>query len=140
MEKINYTKRQKGYYKVLIKCEKNIVNNINKFIEQLVNLYGTSSPFELCKKLHINIIFIELPESTNGLFVKTKENMKLILIKNTLKIKEIRKVCAHELAHAVLHGNTNAICLEKNEELLQKLDKEADCFAKYLLSYKKDDI
>ncbi len=113
------------------------MDKISECIENLVNLYGTNSPFELCKKLNINIIFIDLPENTNGLFVKTKENMKLILIKNTLEIDAIRKVCAHELAHAILHGNTNAICLEGNEELLKKLDKEADYFAKYLLSYKK---
>ena len=82
------------------------MGKISECIENLVNLYGTNSPFELCKKLNINIIFIDLPENTNGLFVKTKENMKLILIKNTLKIKEIRKVCAHELAHATLHRNS----------------------------------
>lgn len=116
------------------------MNNINKFIETIVNLYGTNSPFKLCEKLHINIIFIDLPENTKGLFVKTKENMKLILIKNTLEIDEIRKVCAHELAHAILHSDTNAMCLEGDEELINKLDKEADYFAKSLLSYKSNNI
>ena len=116
------------------------MDKISECIENLVNLYGTNSPFELCKKLNINIIFIDLPENTNGLFVKTKENMKLILIKNTLKIKEIRKVCAHELAHAILHSNTNAMCSERNGDLIQKLDEEADCFAKILISYNINDI
>lgn len=115
---------------------KHTVKNIDKIVEDLVNLYNTSSPSELCEKLHIIVLFRDdLPKCTNSIFVKTKENKKLILIKNGLKIDEIKKLCAHELAHAVMHSDINAICIESNKKLLKKLEKEADYFAKKLISY-----
>lgn len=111
------------------------MNNIVNLVNQLVKLYKTNSPFKLCKELGISIIFIDLPKKTKGVFVKTKSNKKIILINRKIlnEEKKIEEVCAHELAHAVLHSGINAFSIEKNKKLVKKLDKEANFFAKILL-------
>lgn len=113
------------------------MDKIAKLVDELTSLYKTRSPLELCKKLNINVIFIDLPQSTNGLFVKTKDNRKLILINKDIILKDsekLKKVCAHELGHALLHSDQNICCFESNLNLVKTLDEEADAFAKALLN------
>lgn len=113
------------------------MDKIAKLVNELVRLYKTNSPLELCKKLDINVIFIDLPQNTNGLFVKTKGNRKLILINKEVILKnseKIKNICAHELGHALLHSNQNICCFEGNLNLIKKLDEEADAFSKALLN------
>ena len=111
------------------------MNKIVSLVNQLVKLYKTKSPFKLCKELGINIIFIDLPKKTKGVFVKTKSNKKIILINRKIlnKREKIEEVCAHELAHAILHSGINTFSIEKNKKLVKKLDEEANFFAKILL-------
>ena len=95
--------------------------------------YGTNSPFELCKKLNINVLFVDLPENMDGFFLNSRSKNS-ILIKKDLSISEQEKVCAHELAHALLHSCINAINYEeKNPEYIAFLENEANSFSKFLL-------
>jgi len=113
------------------------VDKIAKLVDELTRLYKTNSPFELCKKLDINVIFIDLPQNTNGLFLKTKDNRKLILINKEVILnnsEKIKNICAHELGHALLHSDKNICCFENNLHLIKELDEESDAFAKALLN------
>ena len=107
--------------------------NIKKFVCDLIEKHGTRSPFELCEKLDINILFVDLPDSVNGFFLNS-QSKKSILIKNTLSSRQKEKVCAHELAHALLHSCVNAVNFEGNNlGDIDALEKEAHTFSKLLL-------
>ena len=58
-------------------------SNIKNFVHNLIEKYGTNSPFELCKKLNINILFVDLPDNVNGFFLNSQVKSS-ILIKKTL--------------------------------------------------------
>lgn len=106
---------------------------IKQLVCNLVGKYGTNSPFELCKKLNINVLFVDLPESVDGFFLNSRSKSS-ILIKKNLSMAEKEKVCAHELAHALLHSRINAINYEeKNPEFIALLENEANSFSKFLL-------
>ncbi len=109
------------------------MKKISEKVEELISLYKTRSPFMICEKLNINIIFVDLPKSTDGLFVKTKYDEKMILISKNMPPEKVKRTCAHELAHAVLHKDINALQLEGNCAILKKLDEEAELFSSLLL-------
>lgn len=99
----------------------------------MIEKYGTNSPFELCKKLNINILFVDLPDNVNGFFLNSQFKSS-ILIKKTLSPSQKEKVCAHELAHALLHSCVNSvICEEINPKYIESLEEEANNFSKFLL-------
>ncbi len=110
------------------------MKNIAKKVEELTAFYKTRSPFEICEKLNIHIIFADLPKSVDGLFVKTKYNEEMILINNNIKTAKIKRTCAHELGHAILHKNVNILQLGENSELTKTLDSEAEYFSTLLLN------
>ena len=107
-------------------------DEIDSTVKYLVDLCKTNLPFKICDKLKINIFFIDLPRSTNGLFVKTKDDKKIILINRFAHKNEFHKICSHELGHAILHHSVNAVCLEDNTKLLKRLDEEAEHFSEEL--------
>ncbi len=109
------------------------MKKIKYFVHSLVTKYGTKSPFELCEKLNINILFVDLPESVDGFFLNSA-NKKSILIKESLSSIQQEKVCAHELAHALLHSCVNVTHYENTfPEYIAKLESDATVFAKLLL-------
>lgn len=99
----------------------------------MIKKYGTNSPFELCKKLNINVLFVDLPENVNGFFLNSKIKSS-ILIKKSLSARQREAVCAHELAHALLHSCVNSInCEEHNPDYILRLEDEANDFCRLLL-------
>lgn len=99
----------------------------------MIEKYGTNSPFELCKKLNINILFVDLPDNVNGFFLNSQAKSS-ILIKKTLSPSQKEKVCAHELAHALLHSCVNSIIFEESDpKYIESLENEANIFSKFLL-------
>lgn len=107
--------------------------SIKKFVHSLIKKFGTNSPFELCQKLNINVLFVDLPDSVNGFFLNSK-NKRFILIKKTLSPSQKQKICAHELAHALLHSNINSVVFEKeNPDYIKELENQANSFSKILL-------
>ena len=106
---------------------------IKYFVRSLVTKFGTKSPFELCENLNINVLFVDLPESVDGFFLNY-ENKNSILIKQDLSPPQKEKVCAHELAHALLHSCVNVTHYESTSpNYVDELEAEADLFAQCLL-------
>ena len=109
------------------------MEKIKNFVHSLISKYGTKSPFELCEKLNINVLFVDLPESVNGFFLNSICK-RSILIKQNLTQSQKEKVCAHELAHALLHSCVNATHYENIlPNYIEKLEADARIFANLLL-------
>lgn len=109
------------------------MDKIEKIVSNLVKKYGTTSPFEICEYLGIDVIYQDLPEYVRGFFVKILKNF-VIVINNSIEEGEERIVCAHELGHIMLHSETNSISLNSRTHLCtSKYEREADLFAVNLL-------
>lgn len=111
------------------------MENIRELVNNLVAEYKTRSPFKLCNYMNIKIIFIELPDNINGFFVNSSDNnSKSILINKQIHKRDQEKICAHELGHALLHSEINAIAHE-NDPLfnISEFEAEADLFSYLLL-------
>lgn len=111
------------------------MKHIRKIVRLLTTQYGTRSPFRICEEIGINIFFADLPDNVNGLFVNSSENgSRSILISKSISVYEQEQVCAHELGHALLHSETNAILNEDDPTFcLKDFEMEADLFSNLLL-------
>ncbi len=111
------------------------MNKINQTVKQLILKHGTAEPSELCEKMGITFLEQDLPESVNG-FTVTMYNIPFIVVNSMLNSYERRITTAHEIGHIVLHKGTNTIELSVNTSFcVSKFEREADCFAAYLLMY-----
>ena len=114
------------------------VKKINDTVCHLTEIYNTCSPFELCEKMGINILFLDLPNTVEGFFVNSGDqedkSYLSILINNSVPKSEYERICAHELGHAILHSNINSEkCKDDNEICLESLEAEAEVFSIILL-------
>lgn len=107
--------------------------NIKKKVDSLIKKYETRNPFLLCKYLKITVLFLELGK-TKGYFKKTLRK-KFIIINNELSEFERKIVCAHELAHAILHSSNDMKFMLDNDVICKRnvLEIEANEFVKFLL-------
>ncbi|WP_260507280.1 ImmA/IrrE family metallo-endopeptidase [Listeria booriae] len=106
---------------------------VEKEVAELINKHGTNDPFELCDVLGILLIGWDMHEEMNGIYKYLRRN-KLIYYNNRLPDHRVRFVIAHELAHAVLHPNSNAAYLKNTSwTMLSKAEKQAHEFATHLL-------
>lgn len=98
----------------------------------LTRKYATNDPFQLCKDLKIKVLTMPM-EDIRGLFMRLKRR-NIIWLDESLDEKERRFVCAHELAHFVLHKHINRTFLDTKTFLkTSTYEKEADLFACCLL-------
>ncbi|MDQ5984184.1 MAG: hypothetical protein RUMPE_01223 [Eubacteriales bacterium SKADARSKE-1] len=111
------------------------MKNIRKIVSRIIMQYGTRSPFQICEKMGINILFVDLPDKVNGFFVNSAENgYRSILISKSIPDFKKEEVCAHELGHALLHSEINSILHENDPSFgLKKFEAEADFFSNLLL-------
>lgn len=107
--------------------------DIKKKVDNLIKKYETSNPFLLCKYLKITILFLELGK-TKGYFKKTLRK-KFIIINSELSEFERKIVCAHELAHAILHSSNEMKFMLDNDVICKRnvLEVQANEFVKFLL-------
>ncbi len=107
--------------------------NIKKKVDSLIKKYETSNPFLLCKYLKITVLFLELGK-TKGYFKKTLRK-KFIIINKNLSEFERKIVCAHELAHAILHSSNDMKFMLDNNVMCKRniLEIEANTFVAELL-------
>lgn len=111
------------------------MQKIKEKVKYIISKYKTSAPTEICEKMGIIILNEDLPDSVNGFMLKLMESVFIIINRN-LNDDEKRVTIAHELGHIVLHGETNVINLSCNTSFcVSKYEREADCFAAYLLLY-----
>lgn len=101
-------------------------------VQTLASQYQTYNPFVLCRELGIQVIFTELA-GIRG-FYHHELDTDAIYIESSLSTYESEFICAHELGHALLHGDTNAAFLANHTyQVMGKFEKAADHFAAILL-------
>ena len=97
-------------------------------IDSLVQKYGTRDPFELVEKLDLFVDYEPLGENINGYYYARGSTRFIVLNSQTPRHIQ-RFTLGHEIAHHLLHANTNAILLSMKD----KQEYEADKFSMYLL-------
>lgn len=94
--------------------------------------FRSNNPFEIAEQLGFLIIFAPLID-IRGFHQKIKRR-HIIYLSDSLNENETLFVCAHELGHALLHGNTNRLFLDsKTYFVSHKYEIAADRFAIQLL-------
>lgn len=108
------------------------MKDIKDIVNDLVAEHNTTDVYELCSSLDITVKYDPLG-STKGYFLNTLGKF-FITLNNNLEDWERKVVLAHELAHALLHKDSN-ICFLKNYTYsnTNKKENEANEFAAHLL-------
>ena len=105
-------------------------NEITKSVQNLVSEYGTNDPFELADALGILI----MPSKAIKGCTMNLLGYPVIFLGEDLNDFERRYVCAHELAHNVLHDIKQYDLLIHSTFFNEgKVEVEADTFAAELL-------
>lgn len=111
------------------------MERIKRKAQEIISLYKTAEPDEICEKMNITVFDSDLPDNVNGFTVKLLES-RFIIINRNLDGYKRRVTVAHELGHIILHGDTNSVNLSCNTGFcVSKYEREADGFAAYLLLY-----
>lgn len=99
----------------------------------MVREYQTNNPFALCRQMDISVLYADLPRQVKGFFTNV-DGFKMVYLNSRLPEWEQRMVCAHELGHAVLHEEINALFISYHTNLLcARYENEADYFCACLL-------
>lgn len=107
---------------------------IKNIVDGLIETYGTTNPYELCCNLDIKIIKSNLGKEIKGFFQRTIEGYEIIHINSELNDNDSKYICAHELAHAILHTDMAISFFIENALLVKnKYEIQADKFAAELL-------
>lgn len=110
------------------------MERIKKIARDLAARCQTSNPFCVCDHLGIQVLPVELPFKVKGFYWRFLDTPIIYLNSGLSEELERRVICAHELGHAVLHQNSNAMFLASSTNMVaSRLEKEADMFAGYLL-------
>lgn len=103
-----------------------------RIAKKLYCKYQTNDPFQICDKLGYLVIFVPL-HGIRGFYQHIIRN-NLIYIDDSLSEHTQQFVCAHELGHALMHCNSNAIFLDNRTlQVVGKFEKSANHFAAGLL-------
>lgn len=109
---------------------------MHKFVEELVQKYGTRDPFELAEKLGIEVVFEDLGNIDsyyNRAFDKKFIHINKNLLKNRYPLS-----AAVMLYHALKKDNYNVIYRRSSNKLVYPdIDAEALQFATILLQHRK---
>ena len=106
---------------------------IERIANQLKEQYGTKDPFVICDALDIVVLAVDLGKNIRGFYQKLL-GTQLIYINTNLNYREKDIVCAHELAHAILHPACDFYYgLKQNDFVCARLEREADIFCAHLL-------
>lgn len=109
-----------------------------RMAESLVRKYKTRDPFRIAEELGYVIIRSPL-KGIRGFYQKINRR-HVIYVSSELNDQEARFVCAHEIAHVLLHQGHNRIFTDINTYfVVDKLEIEANRFAVDLL-YDDDDL
>ena len=99
-------------------------------VDEMVEKYKTANPFEMCDKININILYMQLGD-LRGFYRYSKRN-KFITINIDCDAPQKFITCAHELFHSMYHFEANKIFLDSTLLVSNKYENEADRFAAYL--------
>lgn len=104
---------------------------IDKKLHLLVNNHQTRDPFKLAGKLGVKVIM----EDLGGIYgYYNKElRIKFIHLNSHLSEDYLKFTCAHELAHSILHSDSNTPFLSSQSLTSSlKIEMEANYFASKL--------
>lgn len=108
--------------------------DIKRRVKNLIDKYGTRNPYKLCKRMKINIIYMDLG-NIKGIYKKVVTN-KFIVINENLDEFCQKVVLAHELGHAILHHSKEIQALKDYDlfpQFSNQIEVEANTFAAELL-------
>lgn len=108
---------------------------ISEKIDALIRKYDTRNPFELCDDLNIRIRYKDLGTAMKAYYFYQSRIKNIVL--NTRSGRIVQKIlCAHELGHALLHGELAAMRGFQELEMFDmtsRTEYEANLFAAELL-------
>lgn len=94
--------------------------------------YNTNNPFEIARERNIEILY-EPMKTTLGFYLRYRRFQNIIL-NDALSEQMQRFVCAHELAHSILHADLNVPKLTRYTLFSKdKFELQANTFAVELL-------
>ncbi len=94
--------------------------------------YNTNNPFEIARERNIRVLY-EPMKTTYGFYVRYRRFQNIIL-NDELPEEMQRFVCAHELAHSILHADLNVPKLTRYTFFSRdKFEVQANTFAVELL-------
>lgn len=108
---------------------------ISEKVAKIVRKHDTRNPFIICKEMNIRIRYKDLGNSIKA-FYFCQSRIKNIVINNRLNEAAQRILCAHELGHAILHGELATMRGFQEFELFDAIiptEYEANLFAAELL-------
>ncbi len=109
-----------------------------RLADSLVNKYHTRDPFQIAQEMGMLIVCVPL-QGIRGFYQYVKR-CTILYIDSDLCEQEAKFVCAHELAHALLHQGYNRIFLDTHAYFkTDRYEIEADQFAVDLL-YSDEDL
>lgn len=94
----------------------------------LARKHGTRDPFTIANEMGFIVVFAPLVDMRG--FQQMAKRRRLIYINDELDEQQQRLVCAHELAHHLLHRGMNRIFMDQNTYMVtQRFETEANRFA-----------
>lgn len=105
---------------------------MKELTNQLIEEHGTRNPKEIAENLGIHILYEPLGK-INGYF-NIVLGISFIHINNSLPEPKQLFTLAHELGHAILHKDTNALfLLNHTYQSVKPIEDEANKFASHLI-------
>ena len=106
--------------------------NTKAIADGLARKHGTRDPFRIAREMGFIVIFAPLVEMRG--FQQRAKRRRLIYINSDLDELQQRLVCAHELAHHLIHKGMNRIFMDRNTDIVtQKYENQANRFAAELI-------
>ncbi|NLY08566.1 MAG: ImmA/IrrE family metallo-endopeptidase [Tissierellia bacterium] len=106
---------------------------IKLLASSIYNHHKTVNPFEVCKALDIETVFIPMPLKLKG-YTTEKYRVKLIYINNRYPEVEQQFICLHELGHILCKHEDNILFNQLyTYHRNSKEENEANIFATYFI-------
>lgn len=98
----------------------------------LINSCGSNEPRTIASRLNIKVFYKRMPVGVSGVLIKP-EVKKAIIINTRLSRRQQRIALAHQLGHALLHGEYDLYGV-LDDASRDKIEIDANTFAHLLLN------
>lgn len=93
--------------------------------------HNTRNPFRIAEEMGYIVVLAPLVEMRG--FQQRAMRRNIIYINQELDEQQRGLVCAHEMAHHLLHGGLNRVFMDRTRIVTQKFENEADLFSLELI-------